>query len=75
MMPVHEIPSGMIDGSNKVFNLSQSPITPDSCLVFLNGDKQGPGVNYTLAGQRITFSTSSTPRAGDDLWAYYWVSN
>lgn len=75
MMPRHEIPSGDIDGNNRQFFLSELPITPESCLVFLNGDKQGPGVNYTLTGKKVFFSVPSTPRVGDDLWVYYMVSN
>jgi len=75
LMPVQEVPTGTIDGTNRVFMLSQLPITPQSCLIFLNGVEQSQGENYTIAGQRITFSPASVPLAPANLWAYYWVQN
>lgn len=75
MMPVQETPAGAIDGTNRVFTLSQLPITPQSLLVFLNGVLQQQTSNYTIAGQTVTFSPLSTPRVPSNLVAYYWRAN
>jgi len=72
LIPIHEVPTGTIDGLNRVFTLSQIPFSAASLLVF-NAAEQVPGVNYTLAGQTITFSAASTPTVGSNLDCYYWV--
>ena len=62
VLPVQEVPAGLVDGMNRVFTLTYLPITPLSVLIFLNGVEQLQGGNYSIAGQTITFSPASTPR-------------
>jgi len=73
VVPVEEVPTGLIDGSNRNFTLSQTPMSAMSLLVFLNGVAQTQVVNYSIASNRISFTGASTPRVGDSLLAYYWV--
>jgi hypothetical protein len=75
VLPVQETPAGVVDGVNRVFTLTYQPITPQSCLVWVNGVQQLQGGNYTLAGQRITFSPASTPRVPCNLAVYYLRQN
>ena len=69
MMPVQEVPTGAIDGSNRLFVLTYLPITPQSLLVFVNGVLQKQGDNYTPAGMNVTFSPLSTPRERGRIWS------
>lgn len=66
-----EIPSGTMNGTNKVFTLSQSPNPPNSLLLFLNGIEQHPGVDYTLSGATITYAVA--PLATDWQLANYGI--
>jgi hypothetical protein len=56
-----EVPSGLIDGVNKVFTLANTP-NPGSEQVFLNGVLQEAGVSgdYTISGSTITFGEAPT---------------
>lgn len=72
IVPVQEVPGGTVDGVNKVFTLSQMPISAASVLVF-NGLVQVQASNYTISGQTITFSNASRPTLGSTLYVYYWV--
>ena len=74
MMPVQEVPTGLVNSTNRNFMLSQLPISAMSCLVFVNGVQQIQGVNYSLSGQAVRFTGPSTPRTGAGLIAYYWVA-
>ena len=62
-----EIPTGTIDGANKVFTTSQ---TPNGLLLIisLNGLIQGSG-DYTRSGATITFTTP--PFTGDSIQVFY----
>ena len=52
----NETPSGLINGSNKVFTLAYNPDPNLSLRVYLNGVYQSPaGEDYTLSGITITF--------------------
>lgn len=73
MGPVQEVPAGVVDGVNAVFTLSQRNYANADLLVFVNGIAQNQGVNYTIAGQTITFTAPSTPRAGNTVFVMYWV--
>ncbi len=66
-----EVPSGNIDGMNTTFTLANSPLG-SSLQLFLNGLYQTAGVDYTLSGATIQFS-SAAPRPGDSLVASYRV--
>jgi hypothetical protein len=67
---VDEIPSGVMDGANTIFILSQMPINGTLSL-HLNGIKQKSGVSYdyTISGTVITYN--EPPQAGDTLYADY----
>jgi alpha-tubulin suppressor-like RCC1 family protein len=65
-----EIPSGLINGSNRVYTLA-NPIVTGSEQVFLNGLLQDPGASdtYTIVGTTITFNTA--PLTGDEIHVSY----
>jgi hypothetical protein len=69
-----EIPSGSIDGSNRVYTLA-NPIVTGSEQVFLNGLLQDPGASdtYTIVGTTITFNTA--PLTGDEIHVSYATGN
>ena len=59
-----EVPSGVINGTNRTFMLTVSPIV-NSLTLIKNGVFQTPNVDYTLSGQTITFTLA--PTVGDGL--------
>jgi len=71
-----ETPSGTINGTNASFTLAHTPNPPAGLLLFKNGRLMMPaGVDYTLAGNTITYATASIPQAGatpDVHIAWYW---
>ena len=62
-----EMPSGAINGTNTTFTLTTTPTTP--LLLFLNGNLQLAGTDYTRSGSTITYTTA--PASGDWHLAYY----
>lgn len=54
----NETPVGVINGVNQVFTLSQIPNPTSSLYLFLNGVLQTNGVDYTLSGLTITYTTA-----------------
>lgn len=64
-----EVPSGTINGSNKVFTLANTPDDPLSLELFLDGLKQRPTTDYTISGSTITFVNA--PALAQDIYAYY----
>lgn len=64
-----ETPSGLINGVNTVYTLSQTPDDATGVQVFLNGILQRPVTDYTLSSVTITFITP--PALGQDLTAAY----
>lgn len=67
---VNEAPSGSINGVNKTFTLSQTPIEGTE-QVYLNGLLQEPGSSndYTISGNTITFVDA--PETDDILLVTY----
>ena len=53
----NEIPSGIIDGINSIFN-TNFLLVPDTEAVFINGQKQKKPDDYNISGQTITFTFS-----------------
>ena len=53
----NEIPSGIIDGINSIFN-TNFLLVPDTEVVFINGQKQKKPDDYNISGQTITFTFS-----------------
>ena len=69
-MIFNEIPSGIIDGSNTVFNISAVPSPSDtSCMVYLNGQLLTLNSDYTISNTAITLSV--TPFLDDILTVTY----
>lgn len=66
-----ETPGGAINGSNKSFTLANSPSPATSLDLYRNGLVQSVGVDYTIAGNTITFLQIATPQPGDLLQAFY----
>jgi hypothetical protein len=68
-----EVPTGVIDGANSTFTLSN---TPDGASLSLsvNGLNQTASSDYSLNGPTITFATGATPQPSDSLLASYRVS-
>ncbi|MCS7025695.1 MAG: hypothetical protein NZV14_12915 [Bryobacteraceae bacterium] len=67
----HEVPAGLLNGSNATFTLSNTPNPASSLQLFRNGVMQKAGLDYTLAGNTITFAPTSIPQANDILLASY----
>lgn len=67
--PNAEIPNGIINGSNTLFDLSKAPNPRSSLILFQNGVFLTQGVDYVLSGEDIT--TTSVLSFGDSLIAYY----
>ena len=63
----NETPSGVVDGSNRYFTLSEPPIQ-GTLIFFLNGIEVPPQ-NVTLVGQMVTLATA--PVLGQIPKAYY----
>ncbi len=66
-----ESPSGGVDGSNTAFTLVGAPNPAISLQLFRNGILQRAGVDYSLAGNNITFLSAAVPQVGDVIQAYY----
>jgi hypothetical protein len=66
-----EIPQGLINGSNTVFQLANAPNPVSSLSLFRNGVLQKAGSDFSLSGATITFMTASVPRSGDLVQASY----
>jgi hypothetical protein len=69
-----EAPSGVLNGANTSFTLSQIPAPVSGLSVYRNGLLQSIGVDYTLNGSTISFLPGSTPKATDILAAYYRIA-
>jgi len=63
--------SGVADGVNTSFTLSNTPYPSTSLAFFVNGvlQKQGASLDYTLSGN--TINTSLPPNSGSNLLATY----
>lgn len=66
-----ETVGGTIDGANVAFTLANPPSPAAGLVLFRNGVVQKNGLDYTLAGNTITFVTAATPYPGDVLLAWY----
>jgi hypothetical protein len=66
-----ETPSGVINGSNRVFTLQNGPNPASSLVVTRNGLTLQSGADYTLSGNTVTFNTGSAPNTGDLVRAWY----
>jgi hypothetical protein len=65
-----EIPTGVINGVNTLFNLTQTA-TSGTLQVFVNGLLQRYGTDYTTSGAAVTLANA--PGVGDTVHAMYQV--
>lgn len=64
-----EVPTGTVNSANVTFTLANTPGDTDGVIVLLNGVTQYNGVDYTVSGTTITFTTA--PVTGSTIFAYY----
>ncbi len=69
-----ETPAGTMNGVNASFTLSQTPSPAASLVVYLNGLRLSPGVDYTAIGATVTFQTGLEPQAADILLCSYRIA-
>jgi hypothetical protein len=62
-----EIPSGIINGVNVSFTVVHAPNPASSLKVYRNGIRQELGLDYTLSGNALTFSSGSVPQSSSGL--------
>ena len=67
-------PSGIVDGSNTTFTLSQTPSPSTSLALYRNGILQKVTQDFTIGGSSVAFVTANTPQPGDTLLASYRVA-
>ena len=66
-----EVPTGVVDGANRNFTLTQTPSPASSVLFSRNGLLLQQGNDYTVAANLISFRAGSPPQPGDVLQASY----
>jgi hypothetical protein len=66
-----DIPSGLTNGVNYTFELSETPTPPEALMLYVDGVLQRQGVigDYTIAGKIITMNY--IPKVGSNLSATY----
>jgi hypothetical protein len=69
---VQEVPSGTIDGTNRNFVLSGTPLTSQSLLVIVDGVALTMA-EWTLTNNTVTLNVA--PALGQDVYAYYVVNS
>lgn len=63
--------SGVQDGQNLVFELTEQPADPNSFMLWLNGQLLTQGSDYFLEGKQISFISAVAPVVTDVLRAMY----
>lgn len=71
LVPVQEIPTGICDGANTTFGLSNTPYSFDSVLVFVDGVERTKGTAWTLVGTDIVFQAGYIPPLASQVEVYY----
>ena len=68
-----EVPLGIVNGTNNIFNLASNPNPPSSLHVYWNGLRQNPaaGGDYTIVNNVLTMAVASTPQPGDNFFVDY----
>jgi len=69
-----ESPAGTVDGSNLVFNTTQTANPITSLAVYRNGLRLKANVDYAVNGTSITFGSGLAPQPGDLLLCSYRVA-
>ena len=66
-----DTPSGIVDGANPSFSLTNLPDPPSSLAVYRNGVLQKAGFDYDASGRTVQFLSGAVPQPGDTLLASY----
>lgn len=69
-VPVDEVPSGTIDGTNLSFLITTVPISQASCFLFQNS-RLVPNSDWNLSGRNVVFTSGNAPVPSDDLRIKY----
>ena len=64
----YDIPTETPDGVETDFTLSNTPLT-GTVQAFISGIQERPTINFTVAGNTVTFLTA--PETGDQVWFHY----
>jgi len=64
-----EAPTGLINGANLVYSITNEALDLNSFQLFLNGLLQIPTIDYSLSATTITFTQA--PASGSKLWAQF----
>lgn len=68
---IQEEPTGLVNGANVTYTLSQTPTSNAAVKLYLNGLFQRQGTDYTISGVTITFTTApATNSTVDALYTY-----
>lgn len=64
-----EIPGGVIDGTNRVFTLVNTPASAENlapiATLFKNGSRMDYPASWTISGNHITYAVGIQPQVGD----------
>ncbi len=66
------IVTGLVNGINKIFTLGATPLSPLDVIVTLGGSVMQQGVDYTLSGVTITFTTA--PLTNSIIQAFFTIT-
>jgi hypothetical protein len=66
--------SGVINGTNAIFSLTQYPSSSGSVAIFNDGMIIPQITGFAASGQQITFQTGWIPQPGQDLYAFYLIN-
>jgi hypothetical protein len=55
-----EIPTGVVDGTNKIFTTAHLPVA-GSLVAILNGLQETAGTDFSVSGNQITFTVAPNP--------------
>lgn len=67
---VQEVPTGVVNGTNAAFALSQTPKSAGSLLVYVDGVSLKSSA-WALLGSTITFGAGFIPTVGQEVYASY----
>lgn len=69
-----EIPSGIMNGTNAIFTVTNEPSPSSSLQVVLRGSSLFNGYDYIVSGSTIEFLTASganVPKSGNAFFSHY----
>jgi hypothetical protein len=69
---IQEVPTGVADGVNGLFTVSQNPSSPANLFLYKDS-LLVPRSEYTIAGRNISFNGGFIPDAGSDIETVYVV--